>query len=574
MQGIKRYTTLILLTIILAIGTILRFYKISQVPNGLEQDETSLGYNSYSILKTGKDEYGKKFPVYFQAFGEYKLPGYIYGSVIPIKLFGLNEFGVRFLSAATGTLTILLIFLITQELWRGEKRDVCALAAALALALAPWHIHFSRGAFEVVPALFWLVLGLWTYLAALNTKKGWLLFISVIAFFASVYTYNISRLLVFLLVPTLLAIYHTEFGALRRHWKLGSLGLFLLLASVFAVGLIKSPGTSATKGTLIFSSNAVQAPLLEFRSIINLKSPLIAKVFFNRVGLTLWQYLVNLTNYLSVEFFFTQGSTHGNHGIGTIGQFFIFELPLLIWGVIETWKNQKAAKVLGILTLLTVMIAALTREAPQATRSFNLLLPLSLLIGAGTITAINWLKSQARLTQYATGVLVFILVGYSLAHYFASYFWRFPVVYAKNWNSEDKAVSQFVAKQTDYQRIVFDTRTEFPYTSLLFYTQTDPTSFIKSSVRATPDTEGFSPVKQFGRYAFRSLDWDKEAKDKSVTTLYVTSEKFLPADPNLKKQLQIVATFNYPDEPVVLSQGEIMYTFTQQANAFLVVRFQ
>ena len=60
------------LTLILLIAFILRFYKLGIVPDGLQQDETSIGYNAYSILKTGRDEHGVYLPQNFQAFGEYK----------------------------------------------------------------------------------------------------------------------------------------------------------------------------------------------------------------------------------------------------------------------------------------------------------------------------------------------------------------------------------------------------------------------------------------------------------------------------------------------------------------------
>src|SRR5260221_9817133 len=142
--------TLILLFFILILGTFLRFYKLSTIPNGLEQDETSIGYNAYSILMTGKDEYGKPYPIVFKAFGEYKLPGYIYASVIPIKIFGLTPLGVRFISAFSGSLSILVMFLVASLLFEHERqRNLLSVLSAFFLALTPWHLHFSRGAFEV-----------------------------------------------------------------------------------------------------------------------------------------------------------------------------------------------------------------------------------------------------------------------------------------------------------------------------------------------------------------------------------------------------------------------------------------
>lgn len=81
----KRYLFFILLLSIFVFAFILRFYKLGEIPNGLYQDETAIGYNAYSILNIGKDEYGKDFPLYFKSFGDWKLPVYIYSTALSIK---------------------------------------------------------------------------------------------------------------------------------------------------------------------------------------------------------------------------------------------------------------------------------------------------------------------------------------------------------------------------------------------------------------------------------------------------------------------------------------------------------
>src|SRR3990167_8742234 len=74
---------------ILVLAGFLRMYRLGDIPNGLYQDETAIGYNAYSILQTGKDEYGKTFPLYFQSFGDWKLPVYIYVTVPSVAFFGV-----------------------------------------------------------------------------------------------------------------------------------------------------------------------------------------------------------------------------------------------------------------------------------------------------------------------------------------------------------------------------------------------------------------------------------------------------------------------------------------------------
>ena len=47
---------------------------------GLYVDEASIGYNAWTIAHFGVDEHGIHFPLFFEAFGEYKNPIYVYAS--------------------------------------------------------------------------------------------------------------------------------------------------------------------------------------------------------------------------------------------------------------------------------------------------------------------------------------------------------------------------------------------------------------------------------------------------------------------------------------------------------------
>ena len=91
--------TKILLSVIILLAASLRFIALDKIPVSPYWDEVAIGYNAYSIAHTGKDEYGKWFPLLFASYNDYKMPGEIYLSIIPISLFGLNVFSTRFISA-------------------------------------------------------------------------------------------------------------------------------------------------------------------------------------------------------------------------------------------------------------------------------------------------------------------------------------------------------------------------------------------------------------------------------------------------------------------------------------------
>ncbi|MDZ4228834.1 MAG: glycosyl transferase, partial [Patescibacteria group bacterium] len=60
----------LILILLLAAG--LRFYQLGRVPSGFVNDEAAFGYNAYSLIKTGRDEFGEFLPIIFHSFGEGK----------------------------------------------------------------------------------------------------------------------------------------------------------------------------------------------------------------------------------------------------------------------------------------------------------------------------------------------------------------------------------------------------------------------------------------------------------------------------------------------------------------------
>ena len=138
---------------ILLLATLLRTYQLNKVPVALFGDEIDVGYQAYSLLNTGKDISGRFLPTYIKSIAEYRAPLFIYSAVPFVGLFGLNEWGVRLPAAFWGILSVLGIYLIGSNLF-GKK--VGLISAAL-LTLSPWHLQYSRAAFEVTLLLFLLI---------------------------------------------------------------------------------------------------------------------------------------------------------------------------------------------------------------------------------------------------------------------------------------------------------------------------------------------------------------------------------------------------------------------------------
>ncbi|MEK6819140.1 MAG: glycosyltransferase family 39 protein, partial [Nanoarchaeota archaeon] len=208
---ISKYNKLLLVLIIL-LASFLRFNQLNTLP-ALNADEAAVVYNAYSLIQTGKDEHGHAWPIHFESFGDWK-PGLFFYIVLPfVKFLGLNEWAVRIPGATLGVLTVLLVYLLVKELFKDRKLEIgnwkLEILAAALLAVSPWHIHFSRGGWEVNAGTFFIVLGLWAFLKGTRQNK-WLV-ISTLAFVASLYTYHAARIVVPLLVMGLLIFYRRFF---------------------------------------------------------------------------------------------------------------------------------------------------------------------------------------------------------------------------------------------------------------------------------------------------------------------------------------------------------------------------
>lgn len=541
----KKRLDLIILLAILLVAFCLRFYKLGQVPMALSQDETSIGYNAYSILQTGKDEYRKVWPLYFKAFGEYKSPVYIYLTAISIKLFGLNAYAVRFPSAFFGVLTVLIIYFLVKEIFcnsqfENSKIRKLAIFSSLFLALNPWHLHYSRTAFEVTLAVFFTALG---WLLLLKKKEG----LGIIFLFLSIYSYNISRLL----APMMLLVFYGS----QKQWRKG----LTLAVVIFILPLILSlKSLSSIKGPLIITSPEVLANGLELRSYIMSFSPLLAKIFFNRFFFASWLYLNNLASFISAGFFFIAGSTHGNQGIGNSGQFYLFELPLIVFALFRI-ISQKEKQFYSLIywSLVVISVVSLTQEVPHANRALFLVIPLVIFSAYGLSMFFNKISIFFKL-----GFLM--LAIYSLIFYFLSYYYRFPILYAPSWRTADKEMSLWLEENSPkYRKIIIDENAGFIYTSLLFYNRLSPQEFQETSQRWPDDAEGFSRVKSFGKYEFRRIDWQKDYQHGVLLIAKATEE--------LPSNLRITKTFFYPTRPVVLVKNGEIFNYPVMEKAYAAI---
>ena len=193
----------IILLSIFILAFLVRVYQLPSLPS-LNPDEAALGYNAYSLLNTGKDEHGISWPLHFLSFGDYKPGGYVYTDLPFIKLMGLTPLAVRLPNLIFSFLSIYILYKLILLLTLDFKLSSLS---AFILTISPWHIHFSRGAWESSTALFFLLLGIFWFYSYIVKRKNYFLYLFPIPVAFSFYFYHSVRVI----APCLFLVYFIIF---------------------------------------------------------------------------------------------------------------------------------------------------------------------------------------------------------------------------------------------------------------------------------------------------------------------------------------------------------------------------
>ena len=520
----KFFKNYILLIIILFLAALLRFYQITNVPPSTQWDETAIGYNAYSILKTGRDEYGQFLPLVFKSFGDYKPGLYIYLTVPSVAIFGLNELAVRIPSALAGIASVWLIYQLSCLLF---KKKPLALFISFALAMSPWQMHFSRGGWEANLALFLVLLGLLSFLKA--EKKPKYLYPSAIAFGLSFLSYQGSKVFVPLLLLGLLIFFFK---------KIKTLSIKSIIISLFLLFLVASPsfltiltwGGGRLKTMSLFSYPRSEN---EIQHILNKDNHnLFYFNLFHSEGLSFaTRFVERYFNHFSGRFLFFEGDWSSlRHGPSYNGVLYLFDFFLILFGLYFLVRlNTRESKFIWFWLFIAPLPAAITRDSIQGVRSLNMVLPLMILVGCGFYQLFLWLQKQKKLFSVCFSLLLVVFYLFSVAYYLEQYFYHYPLQSSKDWQYGYQQIIQKVYPlRNNYQKIVFTSEYGQPYIYWLFYGQYPPSDY-QAKARLTENPSGdVGKVEKLDNVEFRSVNFDG---DKNLSkSLLIGTEMEIPLE--------------------------------------------
>ncbi len=453
---------LILLGIICLVGLFLRTYRLADLPNGLTWDEAALGYNAYSLLQTGKDEHGTAWPLVFKSFGDYKPGAYVYWSLPFIAALDLNSFSTRLPSAIAGVAAIVGLFLLAGQVYQSNR---IALLSAFVLAVSPWHIFYSRGAWEVNLFVTLLLFSLYFIMRFLTAKGP--LWPGLLLAGVSLYTYQAAKLLtplVFILVCLL------NWGKIRalisqkQFWRTHFPVLLftaLLLGFLGWQNLFSASGNRLTRLSIFNYRPGIS------ETDISIEGPQLAPFFHNRIDQTIRLITSRYLYHFSPEVLFFEGPVQTIRGhIPRMGMLYLLDSFLILAGLIVIIRKRDWLT--GGLLLFSPVPAALTLAEFSTTRSLFLVIPISLTIALG----LEWLITHLGKWSILFGILYCFNLAYGLDLYFN----HAVKVWAHEFNFGQEAAVDTILKYPKSNVIYTDVFGQ-PYIYYLFYAKYPPAQY-------------------------------------------------------------------------------------------------
>lgn len=498
--------------LILCLALFLRLYNLDKVPPSLFGDEIDVGYQAYSLLETGKDLRGHQLPFYLQSLYEYRAPLYIYSTVPFIKIFGLNEWGVRLPAVFWGVLSIFGVYLVTKNLFSKRIGEL----ASFLLAISPWHLQYSRGSFEVTMLLTFLVFGFYFFLRSLKTK--YFLLFSTVIFGLTFYIYSTATVFTSLFGILLLLIYRKDLLNNKKYLYSSIIALIIVLIP-FIQSVYLGGARSRFEGVSIFQESVLLDKLNIARKsqnftktdgTIDASNPTFEKIFYNRPLIYLQVFSLNYLRALSPDFLFTMGDPNFRQSIHEMGNLYYFEIPLLLLGLLFLLTKVEVKKrflVLGWLLLAPIPSALTSDGGFHATRLFAMLLPLSVVSSLG----VNYLISNfnKRSFKVLVGILL-VLAVFNVTFYLHRYYVNYPIESWRWWQTGFKESMLYMKSvEGNYNKIFFNETYEPSVERFLFWWQYPPSEFHKVNLEKQDNiVPGFNGLTIGNRYYFGNVGQD------------------------------------------------------------------
>ena len=422
---------------------------LSGSPPGLYIDEASIGYNAWSVAHFAADEHGVHLPLYFQAFGEFKNPVYIYALAGLLRLLPLTPAVERAPAAILGLVTVLFL---TLAAWRLTRSRAVVLASLVLAGTAPWLTQESRVGFEVIAMVAALSGALWALAGTRGGHPGRWFGTAGVFLTVAIFAYTTGRLEV-LLYTGAFALAFAWRGPRPPKWWL-TLVPVLAGYGVLAVWSLANPNALTSRfAALSIAADGASLPRVALR------------------------FLANYGQYMSPDFLFVHGDLNPRHNTGFAGMLPWAVAPLLLAGLVVCWRRRAEPMPRFVILCLVLgpFAAALTQNGgePHALRSACMLPFWIALAIYGAAGAADWAGGRTVRQLVTVGAVVLGLLAQG-ALYTRDMFSAYPARSAAAFDTGEEPAAILAHDAAAGHTVFLSSSLDEPYIEAFFGLRPEP----------------------------------------------------------------------------------------------------
>jgi 4-amino-4-deoxy-L-arabinose transferase-like glycosyltransferase len=550
--------TKIFLILIFVLATFLRLVNLGKMPNSYTPDELAQGYTAYSLLTTGKDEWGSNNLLNLRSFGDYKPPLQTLLMIPSVKVFGLTPFAVRFPNAFFSIFTILFTYLLAVQFFKNKN---IGLISALFMAVSPWSLPLSRIALEANLVVFIITLATYLFLLGISKKNIFIFSSSIMFFGLSIFTYHSAKVFTPLILITL--IFYKKLYQSKIF-----LSILIIIFSSFVVTQYISThqrGSNRTNDIAIFNPTdhwqSVSDSQYETRQ--NGSPNLLTKIFYNKIIYLGEIFSQDYLSYFSPQFLVTNGAGETTYGMipgfGVLGLIPSFGLLFFLIAFIKGKNRQLlSTHIFLIVVLLISPLAASLAKGEYSGNRVSLMMPFIQIISAcGLVYFFDFIP---KFFTKITFILISLLFIFFSLVFLQKYFYQGNQILSQGMLYGHQQAIDYIKNQSNIETIIYSRKLSEPQAYVAFFNQIDPKTIQSGSTNwLMYENKKLSFLDQLGeyqlgKYTFKELSFRSDVQIPHAI-LVGRPEEFLdvlptyiinyPSKVNPKAAIYIVNTDQY-----------------------------
>lgn len=455
------------------IGILLRVLYFGSIPNGLNPDELSMLYDSYSLGRFGIDRNGHFLPVYLEAWGGGQSALLAYLTIPFVMIFGMNAVTVRIVSLLFSIIDLFVIYFLLQNI---SSRKIALIGASL-FAICPWGIMIAKWGLDCNLLASLLLYALYFLVKAIKHNHWWL---CLATFFwgLALYSYAIS----WLFLPIFLLGLYT-YMLLRKKIHISS---FLLANSIlfcFALPLI----------LFIMVNNGW---LAEFQFLGIFTIPKLSGYRGAELGFS-YQNLLDFC-----RMFFLQNDQFLWNTVSGVGFLYIVCVPFAIFGYIklcqltkQEWKEKLSFNAILLFWVTLSILLSLIIKNPNVNKTNMLWIPVYYCVALGIDQMLFYSKFHfvSIISIFCVMTILFCSVYYVKNN-------DYNTSISVEYNLGLIEATKF-AENVQHGQTIYCSQSWESYIYTLVANQTNPYEFCET-VQYQDESSSFRKVLSYGSYRF------------------------------------------------------------------------